>query len=916
MTELWPASGPVRGGTAVVLAGDFSQAVQWCRFAGPHTSDVVLARWLSPKRVECITPATELPSQEPVTIEISVNGQQYTRHGLAFAYLPELELFELQPAQGPVQGGSLLTLIGSGLSAYGGVHSQIACNFNATFSAPAEITSSHTLRCFAPAAIQLGSVLVRITSHDQIISTDLRFEYTAVRLLGASPAAGPIAGGTSILITGVHIPIGELTCRFGGAENMQVQATTDSSSAVVCKSPPRQGDTTRVALELICSSAVCGNALSFEYLADIYTIGVSPTSGPVDGGTRVEIVGREFHDSGALFCRFGFVKVPALWMDSTRYACFSPVWQPGTVNVTVSLNGQQFTPAKRNVSFYYRPRTMLRHLLPARGPQLGGTLVNIIGDHLEAQMDQNILVRFEDVAISAGSILVQGTFERGHVRCISPPLSLGYAGIAVSVNNGVDFSDQIPFLVTSPSLRASRADGETLYASVGAEISVLMRGRHLYDLPMSALVQQWSCQLVDAASPSGEASFVSTDGMQCNVAPPMGAGAFPLALYGAGHVLAGPTVHYHDMQNVTLVTPLAGPRAGGTTITIELDGISVHTQHSLWCLFGTSQVPAMQKDARRIKCVSPALEWTCGHCRAELDAAACQTQEHCHRNPPATVPVQVTVDGRYQLSLPFNFTYMTELRVKQIWPYRGPAAGDTLLWVRGSAFSPETRCQFNELAVVASFVSDELLTCRTPRGSPGYVSIEVTDNGGNDFSSSGMVFAYEAATIVAASPSSGPIRGGPQIVITGHNLLPDVTACLINGAVRVAANFVSPRMATCEMPSHPRGMATIEMITTSGNATVNGNALFYFEDPARVIGVHPMLGPVQGGTQITISGEGFVESAMLVCRLQLAHSQATTVTSAHWISSHFIRCMTPREWPAVSVGTVAVIEVSMNGQDF
>ena len=110
---------------------------------------------------------------------------------------------------------------------------------------------------------------------------------------------------------------------------------------------------------------------------------LSPSAGPLDGGTRVEIHGRNFHDTGPqqLFCRFGERRrVPVLWLESTRYVCVTPPNAVSVSNVYISLNGQQYLQIPGDFSFQANPSVTM--LLPARGPALGGTYLTLIGDKL------------------------------------------------------------------------------------------------------------------------------------------------------------------------------------------------------------------------------------------------------------------------------------------------------------------------------------------------------------------------------------------------------------------------------------------------------------------------------------------------------------------------------------------------------
>jgi len=91
------------------------------------------------------------------------------------------------------------------------------------------------------------------------------------------------------------------------------------------------------------------------YFYDLPTIvGISPKTGPTDGGTVVTLFGgRFFMDNKAdLTCKFGDIIVPALQCNDTRMSCVSPPQPTGTVNVSVSENGISWSDGG---TFSYEP---------------------------------------------------------------------------------------------------------------------------------------------------------------------------------------------------------------------------------------------------------------------------------------------------------------------------------------------------------------------------------------------------------------------------------------------------------------------------------------------------------------------------------------------------------------------------------
>ena len=96
-------------------------------------------------------------------------------------------------------------------------------------------------------------------------------------------------------------------------------------------------------------------------------------------------------------------------------------------------------------------------MLPAKGPAAGGSLVLLTGMNLFPARHDHIVVRFDDSVVS-GTLLPNGA-----VQCRTPLLQLGYSGVSISTNNGVDYSHSVPYEATttvelaSPLINVSKA---------------------------------------------------------------------------------------------------------------------------------------------------------------------------------------------------------------------------------------------------------------------------------------------------------------------------------------------------------------------------------------------------------------------------------------------------------------------------
>ena len=901
--SIHPDHGPVIGGTILTLTGYFSQAVALCKFSGNGFNAPVPALWRSARKMECVAPrSSEIAG--PTLLEVSINGAQYSVSHVPYTYLPHIELHELFPQSGPVNGGSLLVVRGQHLDLYR-TQERLACTFNGTVHIPAVFASASVVHCVSPTPHGVGTVVVRMSVNGQGISTELRFEYQHVKLLGNSPTAGPIDGGTAVLVTGVRIPIGHLTCLFrDGDETLQVSASTDSSSSVICTTPPRQ-NARAVSLALVSHGALLSNLLTFEYY-EVHAEFLSPSAGPLDGGTRVEIHGRNFHDTGPqqLFCRFGIRRrVPVLWLESTRYVCVSPPNAVSVSNVYISLNGQQYLQIPGNFSFSANPS--LAMLLPARGPVLGGTYLTLIGDNLRPPAGANFvpLVRFNDIVITASRL------SSGNLGCFTPPLEKGYVGVSVSSNGGLDYSSTLAFEATES--RLVEATYPIHVGATGGSTVVFLPGKALYPAASG-----WMCNLMGHQGSHERGLFLTTTLIACRIRPMLrlAGGTARMITSGDSNNLHGATVSLHSSQNVT-ITPRVGPVRGGTTVSILLQ-VSPAMRDALFCRFGDAQVPAIHRSSQHIQCTSPNFSSaSCPiDCRQTLNSLTCPDQ--CRNTAPSTIALEVDVVSAWKgpsqvvAKAIAAFTYVPGVIMHSIWPPHGSTSGQVLVSIRGTGFEVGMQIRFDDTVVEASVLDGSLIQCVAPRHTAGVVAVDILVNGSHDYSETSLVFTYLAATTLHAYPSSGPTHGGTVIAISGLHLFPHDLVCTMNG-VALPTSFSSTTSIMCKMPPQAsRGQVAVKLV--AARSIIEGTALFYYEDASEVVAVFPDRGPVAGGTVMTISGNGFVETASPLCRL--ANSRVSLASAARWISQSMLTCTSPSVDGDSGMGFS--LSISTNGVDF
>lgn len=260
----------------------------------------------------------------------------------------------------------------------------------------ATFASSNVVRCDAPAQTDPGAVNVAVSVDGGVTfggrdasSSDLlaevHFRYLAPSVVtGLSPRSGPDAGGTVVTVLGTGFSRDfRFVCKFQpqeidtGVEGataadaaIETTAAFMSSSELACIAPPvvfsdelTHGAEVQVFVDFgsgiltgLPTSAATGSGspTSFTYFPSLQLSTLSPSRGPVSGGTIVDIRGANFLSSPAtggdadstvaaetVWCRFGTTVTIGSRLSDGLLTCSSPprsVGVPAQVEVSVSVN--------------------------------------------------------------------------------------------------------------------------------------------------------------------------------------------------------------------------------------------------------------------------------------------------------------------------------------------------------------------------------------------------------------------------------------------------------------------------------------------------------------------------------------------------------------------------------------------------
>ena len=575
------------------------------------------------------------------------------------------------------------------------------------------------------------------------------------------------------------------------------------------------------------------------------------------GGTVLTVIGTNFVSSNTLSCGFGpsLTSVTAQWLTATMLQSPLLLLQLRRP-IQVTSNLQQWTASGLTYTFATPPT--VTSLNPTRGTSAGGTTVLVAGTGFTS--NPAAVCRFGSAIVSA---TVSNTTS---ASCVSPFFAAGAVALEFS-NNNRDFTSNAvqytfvdpPFLSTISPAMGPVAGGTTV--TIGG--SNFVSGMN---------VRFGTNALVSTA-------FVTATRITVT-APATAAGTLAVTAFN-GPVASSATLTYVFYANpsVTTLSPNSGQTTGSTLVSVT--GTNFQGTATLSCRFGTAVVTATYSTATRLLCSSPALG-------------------------VGSVNVEVTLNGADYTANEIPFIYSLAPTVATLSPTSGPVTGGTLLTVNGANYvnSGNNFCRVGAGTIVsAAYVSATRVTCTMPSGTAGATAVEVSNNN-VDFSSSGIQFTYvAAATVTSVNPPLGPLTS-TSVTVGGTNFINSANLRCRFGASVVAAAFVTVTQVTCSSPVQAAGTYSLEVTNNLVDYTSNNVQFLYVTTPA-VTSVAPTLGPVSGGTVVTVVGSNFYSTSLLRCRF------GATAVTAVFVTATQIQCSSP----ALAASTNAV-EVSVNNQVF
>jgi hypothetical protein len=253
ITALSPKSGPLTGGTSVIITGTSFTGLSG---AAAVTFGGVNATTYTVNSATKITAKAPAHAAGPVQVKVTTAyGSSANTTADDYTYVAGPTVTALSPATGPLTGGTSVIITGTGFI---NVTQVLFGSTEAVFTVapPTGITAT------APPGIA-GTVQVKVTTAYGTSANTAADDYTYVAaptITALDPTSGPSTGGTSVVIAGTDF-VNVTQVLFGDAV---AEFTLDSPTGITAIAPPGSDGTVQV-------KVITAYGTSADTVADDYT---------------------------------------------------------------------------------------------------------------------------------------------------------------------------------------------------------------------------------------------------------------------------------------------------------------------------------------------------------------------------------------------------------------------------------------------------------------------------------------------------------------------------------------------------------------------------------------------------------------------------------------------------------------------
>ncbi|MGG4107875.1 IPT/TIG domain-containing protein [Paenibacillus lautus] len=701
ITNVTPNKDVITGGQKVVIEGQNFLPNPRVKFGGAFSTSV---NFISDQQLEVIVP----PGNQGNTTVTLINTDNQTAIA-DFAYYAQPEVSSITPPSGPMAGGTKLAI--SGKNFMNGVKVKIGENYATSVT----FNSSIYLFAITPPADQAGTVDVTIENSDgTTITVPGAFTYEVppkMELISIAPSEGYTTGDEVVILNGKMF---EKTSQVYFGDTLASGVVYYSQEKITARTPAwTQEDTVDVKV-VNADGTISLLQQAYKYInppgpKPPTITSVSPTNGPLEGGTAVYIDGSDFVSGSKVI--WGGTELKATLVNTSRLKIVTPTWpKPEKVSLSVVNPDQQLATVAD--AFTYdapppKPAPTLRAVSPANGPLAGGTVIYVDGANIDPKAKLYFVTGGQEIDLRA-------TYVNATRMKVTTPAGAAPGPVDLKVINPDEQSADLAggFTYDAPPVYPAPVI-TSLTPNLGN-----MRGGYIVDIFGTDF--QKDATVIFGNTPLTLAAYMSPTNVRVRVPVSAIAGSVDVTLTnpdGKSSNLVNAFTYQEDIPSISALTPNKGPLAGGTTVYID----GSYFASGLTVSMNNSNISYTYVSSSRIRITTPA--------------------------SGVAGPVEIKITNPSGLSAVATFTYeapppLPAPVITAVSPASGPINGGTTIYIDGRNLTSGAKINFNGVEYNASYVNTTRVKFQVPAAaSAGIVSFYLINSDGQ--SSGTLNFEYK-----------------------------------------------------------------------------------------------------------------------------------------------------------------------------
>ncbi|HEY0839645.1 MAG TPA: IPT/TIG domain-containing protein [Vulgatibacter sp.] len=459
VSRIEPSSGSLYGGGEVWLRGSGLHEGLTVVFGGRAALDPTLEEDGS---LRVIVPPGDAAGSVDVRI-FDAAGQAFLRK--AFEYVDRLRIASIDPPGGPLSGGNPIVVTGTGFTSGATLRVDGA-------EVEAQVVSSTELTALLPPAMSPGAVELSVTTPQGTATVHYAYFDPAddsVRVYAVSPERGSAAGGEKVVLAGTGLDGDRLAVKFGSS--LAIPSQSDGPHYVRATTPAA-GTPGLADVEARVATGADLLAAGFRYANPISVGAVSPASGPIDGGTAIQVSGSGFPAGARLFVG-ALEATSVVRVSDTLITAVTPRGTDGPVPVRVEDPADPDALGVLRGAFRYEGVFSLALVEPAMGARAGGTRVTLRGTGFHDEMK---------VTFGAGEATIDEVPDPFTAIVLSPRGNTGVVDVSAWEDEVTTLTLPGAYTYVDPTSTSGGSSGGPLNGNLN--ITALDGGRGNFGMPL------------------------------------------------------------------------------------------------------------------------------------------------------------------------------------------------------------------------------------------------------------------------------------------------------------------------------------------------------------------------------------------------------------------------------------------------